>query len=241
MSKIESGKLSLNVDIVSLKDVMEGLVSIVQPQIKAKNQLFDIFIQHIQSEQVYTDSVRLNQVLLNLLSNALKFTPEGGRISVMIAQEDSPRGEKYVRTHFTVKDTGIGMSEEFQKKIFESFEREDSSRVHKTEGTGLGMAITKYIVDEMQGTIEVKGKLDQGSEFCVTVDLERVEVPEDQRLLPPWDMLVVDDDALLCQSAVQSLHELKILGKATVIDHANSQYRLLVLPVLGRDYGEGGI
>lgn len=210
MSKIESGKLSLNVDIVSLKDVMEGIVSIVQPQIKAKNQLFDIFIQHIQSEQVYTDSVRLNQVLLNLLSNALKFTPEGGRISVMIAQENSPRGDKYVRTHFTVKDTGIGMSEEFQKKVFESFEREDSSRVHKTEGTGLGMAITKYIVDEMQGTIEVKSKLDQGSEFHVTVDLERVEVPEDQRLLPPWDMLVVDDDALLCQSAVQSLHEIGV-------------------------------
>ena len=162
MSKIESGKLSLNVDIVSLRDVMEGLVSIVQPQIKARNQQFDIHIRHIQSEQVYTDSVRLNQVLLNLLSNAMKFTPEGGRITMTVAQEASPQGETYVRTHFIVKDTGIGMSEAFQKKIFDSFEREDTSRVHKTEGTGLGMAITKYIVDEMQGTIQVKSRLDHG-------------------------------------------------------------------------------
>ena len=210
MSKIESGKLSLNVDIVSLRDVMEGLVSIVQPQIKARNQQFDIHIRHIQSEQVYTDSVRLNQVLLNLLSNAMKFTPEGGRITMTVAQEASPQGETYVRTHFIVKDTGIGMSEAFQKKIFDSFEREDTSRVHKTEGTGLGMAITKYIVDEMQGTIQVKSRLDHGSEFHVTVDLERVDVPEEERRLPPWEMLVVDDDRLLCQSAVESLQEIGV-------------------------------
>lgn len=117
MSKIESGKLTLNVDAVCLRETVESIVSIIQPQVKAKKQLFDVFIQDIRRETLYCDSVRLNQVLLNLLSNALKFTPEGGNISLTVSQEDSPRGAGYVRTHFIVRDTGIGMSEEFQKKM----------------------------------------------------------------------------------------------------------------------------
>ena len=143
MSKIESGKLSLNLDLVSLQEVMESIVSIIQPQVKAKSQNFDIIIQDIQTENILCDGVRLNQVLLNLLSNAMKFTPEGGSIRVIVRQEDSPRGADFVRTHFFVADTGIGMSPEFQKRIFESFVREDKRRVQKTEGTGLGMTITK--------------------------------------------------------------------------------------------------
>ncbi len=101
-------------------------MSIIQPQVKARKQSFNIFIRKIQEENIYADSVRLNQVLLNLLSNALKFTPEGGDITVTVSQEDSPRGERYVRTHFWVKDNGMGMTKEFQKKIFESFVREDT-------------------------------------------------------------------------------------------------------------------
>ena len=121
-----------------------------------------------REENIYADSVRLNQVLLNLLSNALKFTPEGGDITVTVSQEDSPRGERYVRTHFWVKDNGMGMTKEFQKKIFESFVREDNARVRKVEGTGLGMAITKYIVDKYEGTIEVNSELNVGTEqMCI--------------------------------------------------------------------------
>lgn len=210
MSKIESGKLTLNLDLVSLREVMESIVSIIQPQIKVKKQSFNIFIQKIQTENIYADSVRLNQVLLNLLSNAMKFTPEGGDITVTVDQEDSPTGETYVRTHFWVKDTGIGMTEEFQQKIFESFVREDNARVRKTEGTGLGMTITKYIVDKSEGSIELKSEPDKGTEFHVTFDFERGESNIEEMILPKWEVLVVDDDEELCRSAADSLNEIGV-------------------------------
>ena len=119
MSKIESGKMTLNVDQVSLREVMDSIVSIVQPQVKAKKQAFHIFINDISAENVCCDSVRLNQVMINILGNAVKFTPEEGAITVSLYEEDSPKGEDYIRTHLIVKDNGIGMSEEYQKKIFD--------------------------------------------------------------------------------------------------------------------------
>lgn len=209
MSKIESGKLSLNLDLVSLRDAMESLVNIVQPQIKEKGQHFDIFIQRIETEEVCCDGVRLNQILLNLLSNAVKFTPAEGRINVYLNQEASPRGEKYVRCHFRVKDNGIGMSEEFQEKLFDSFSREDS-KVQKIEGTGLGMAITKYIVDMMEGTIEVDSSPGMGTEFHVALDLEKADVQGEDMMLPPWHMLVVDNNEDLCRSAVEALKDIGV-------------------------------
>ncbi len=215
MSKIESGKMTLNLEQVSLREVMDSIVSIVQPQVKAKNQQFEVQIYDIISENVYCDSVRLNQVLLNLLSNAIKFTPENGAINIAMYQEESPVGERYVRDHIVVKDTGIGMSEEFCKRVFESFVREDNARVNKTEGTGLGMAITKYIVDAMKGTIEVQSKQGQGTEFHVTLDVEKAEIEEVDMILPDWNMLVVDDDHLLCESTVASLKDIGIKAEWT--------------------------
>lgn len=215
MSKIESGKLTLNIDVLSLKDTMNSIVNIIQPQIKEKRQHFDIFIQDIVAEDVYCDSVRLNQVLINLLSNAIKFTPVEGRINVYLTQEASPLGEQYVRCCFRVKDNGIGMSPEFQKKIFESFSREDS-KVQKIEGTGLGMAITKYIVDKMKGTIEVQSEVGKGSEFRVVFDFEKVMVDEESMVLPPWRMLVVDNNEELCRSAVSALKEIGVSAEWTL-------------------------
>lgn len=219
MSKIESGKLSLNTHIVSLRETMDNLVNIAQPQIKAKNQAFDIFIQNIQTENVYCDSVRLNQILLNLLSNAIKFTPEHGLIHVYLRQENSPRGKNFIRCVFTVRDNGIGMTEDFQKQIFEKFSREQTQQVHKTEGSGLGMAITKAIVDAMQGTIELKSKLGEGTEFTVTFDLECADVQEIDMVLPPWKMLVVDDDEDLCRSTVNALQEIGIQAEWATSGH----------------------
>ncbi|MCI8442461.1 MAG: response regulator [Provencibacterium sp.] len=216
MSKIESGKMTLSMDQVSLREVMESIVSIVQPQMKAKKQTFDISIRDISSENVFCDSVRLNQVLLNFLSNAIKFTPDGGSIWMTLCEESSPRGEKYVRTHIYIKDNGIGMSAEFKKQIFESFSREDSSRVRKTEGTGLGMAITKYIVDAMGGTIDVDSEPGVGSEFHVTLDLERAEILEEEMILPDWNMLVVDDDQTLCETAVSSLAAIGVRAESAL-------------------------
>ena len=216
MSKIESGKMTLNSDLVSLRELMDGLVSIVQPQVRSKRQQFDVFIHDIIAENVCCDSVRLNQIMLNFLSNAVKFTPEGGVIHVSLYQKPSPKGENFVQTHLLVKDNGIGMSAEFKAKIFESFSREDSTRVHKTEGTGLGMAISKYIVDAMGGSISVESELGKGSEFHVTLDLEVAEVQEVDMVLPPWRMLVVDDDKLLCETTVASLKAIGVDAEWTL-------------------------
>ena len=213
MSKIESGKMTLNMEQISLKEVLEGITTIVQPQIKIKKQSFNVNISDVSQESVYCDSVRLNQVLLNLLSNAIKFTPEQGTISLNLYQEPSPLGPGYIRNHIKVKDNGIGMSKEFQAKIYEAFIREDKARIHKTEGTGLGMAITKYIVDAMHGTIELESEPNKGTEFHVTLDLEIADVKENDMVLPPWKMLVVDDDKTLCETTVSSLKDIGINGE----------------------------
>lgn len=210
MSKIESGKLSLNLDQISLRDTMDNIVNIVKPQIEAKKQHFDIFIQDIKAENVYCDNVRLNQILINLLSNAVKFTPEGGMVHVYLKQEDSSIGNHYVRCHFVVKDSGIGMTPEFQKTIFDTFTREKNSNVDKTEGTGLGMAITKCIVDAMGGTIKIISEPGKGSEFHVLLDFEKAVVKEEDMLLPSWRMLVVDNNKDLCLGAVSILQEIGI-------------------------------
>ncbi len=205
MSKIESGKMTLNKDQVSLREIIDSVVCIVQPQVKAKKQKFDVFIHDISIENVCCDSLRLNQVLLNLLSNAIKFTPEEGSIEMALYEESSPKGEDYIRLRLQVRDTGIGMSAEFKEKVFESFAREDRTRVQRTEGTGLGMAITKYIVDAMGGTIQVESEPGKGTEFSVVLDMEKAEILEEDMILPDWNMLVVDDDRQLCESTVQSL------------------------------------
>lgn len=210
MSKIESGKLTLNMNQISLRETMDSIVNIVQPQVKERQQHFDIFIQEIITEEVHCDSVRLNQILINLLSNALKFTPEGGRINIYLQQEPSPAGDSYVRCHFRVKDNGIGMTEEFQSKIFDTFTREEKAQIDKIEGTGLGMAITKAIVEAMKGSIEVQSEPGKGTEFHITLDLEKADTKEEDMKLPPWRMLVVDNNEELCESAVCSLKEIGI-------------------------------
>ena len=212
MSKIESGKMTLNIEQVSLKDIMQGVVNIIQPQIREKQQYFNVYIQDIPIENVCSDSLRLSQILLNLLGNAIKFTPEEGSIQVVLYEEPSPLGGHYIRTHLRVKDNGIGMTKEFQEKIFESFIREDNARVQKTEGAGLGMSITKFIVEAMGGTITVDSAPGKGTEFHVTLDMEKGIDKEEDMTLPAWNLLIIDDDEMVCESAVTSLKSLGVLA-----------------------------
>lgn len=216
MSKIESGKLTLTTEQISLKEVVEGIVNIMQPQVKTKKQTFDIHVENISTENVWCDGIRLNQVLLNLLSNATKYTPEGGSIQLSLSEEESPKGENYVRIHIKVKDNGIGMSPDFLKKIYESYSRADGARIHKTEGAGLGMAITKYIVDAMEGAIDIKSEIDKGTEFLLTFDFEKAAAVEMDMVLPSWNMLVVDDDELLCETATDALKSIGIKAEWTL-------------------------
>ena len=218
MSKIESGKMTLTAEQISLQEVVEGVVGIVQAQVKAKSQNFNVHIDKIMSEEVYCDSVRLNQVLLNLLSNAVKYTQEGGTIQLYLFQEkEAPEGkEGYVRTHIVVQDNGIGMTKEFMAHVFDSYSRADSKRVHKTEGAGLGMAITKHIIDTMEGTITVESTQGKGTRFQVILDLEKAQERELEMVLPAWKMLVVDDDETLCHTAVEALDSIGIQADWTL-------------------------
>ena len=206
ISKIESGKMTLNIEPMSLREVMDNIVNMLLPHVKEKHQQFDAAAYEILSENVYCDGVRLNQVLINLLGNAVKFTPQNGSVQVSVYQEALPEDSSCVRTHFLVDDTGIGMSKEYQKEIFESFSREDDTRVQKTEGSGLGMAITKYIVDAMGGSISVSSEQGKGSEFHVALDLKKAAEQEVDAELPAWNILVVDGSERICTSTVHSLN-----------------------------------
>ncbi len=205
MSKIENEQLTLSIEPVSLRDVMLDIVGIMQPQVREKRQRFDAYIRDVTVENVCGDNVRLNQILLNLLSNAVKFTPEEGRIQLVLQEEPSPKGDAYIRVHFRVKDNGIGMTKEFRNQIFDSFLREDHARIQKTAGAGLGMTITRYIVEAMGGTIKVESELGRGSVFHITVDMEKAMTQERKMELPDWDILVVDDDELSCENVIASL------------------------------------
>ena len=207
MSRIESGKIHLEETEVNLSEVLHDLKTIISGQIHAKQLELYMDAMDIMDEDVYCDKTRLNQVLLNLLSNAIKFTPAGGTVSVRIRQF---QGTKKGRSMYEirVKDTGIGMSREFAQKIFDPFERERTSTVSRTQGTGLGMAITKNIVDMMGGMIEIQTEKGSGTEFIVRLDL-RIQA-EHQRMekiveLEGLKALVVDDDFNTCDSVTKML------------------------------------
>ena len=207
MSRIESGKLHLEETEVSLSDVLHDLKTIISGQIHAKQLELYMDAMDVRNEDVYCDKTRLNQVLLNLLSNAVKFTPAGGTVSVRIRQcPGTVKGSELYEIR--VKDNGIGMSQEFVQKIFSPFERERTSTVSRTQGTGLGMAITKNIVNMMGGTIEVQTEQGKGTEFIVRLPL-RIQ-SEHQRIekiaeLEGLKALVVDDDFNTCDSVTKML------------------------------------
>lgn len=207
MSRIESGKIHLEETEVSLSDILHDLKTIISGHIYAKQLELYMDAMDITDEDVYCDKTRLNQVLLNLLSNAIKFTPAGGTVSVRLKQ--FPGAKKGSGLYeIRVKDSGIGMSQEFVQKIFSPFERERTSTVSRTQGTGLGMAITKNIVDMMGGTIEVRTEQGKGTEFIVRLPLR---IQSEQRSiekiaeLEDLKALVVDDDFNTCDSVTKML------------------------------------
>ncbi len=174
MSRIESGKIHLDVAPCSLSDLLASMNTIVHGQVQEKDQTLSIELSPQAYNYVCCDRLRLNQILLNLLGNAIKFTPEGGTISVAVSQTDQSR-KGYGTYEFRVKDNGIGMSPEFAKKVYEPFEREHTSTVSGIQGTGLGMAITKNLIDLMGGTIQVETAPGQGTEFIIQVEFPLVE------------------------------------------------------------------
>ena len=218
MSRIESGKVKIEEKAVHLPDLVHDVRSIIQPNVSAKRLSLFIDTMDVENEDIITDPLRLNQILLNILSNAIKFTPTGGMISIRIAQKNgAPKGRGCYE--FRIKDNGIGMSEEFQKHIFEAFSREESSTVSGIQGTGLGMSITKNIVDLMGGTIAIESEPGKGSEFivdlCFALSGQKVE-PKQIPQLEGLRALVADDDTDTCLSVSTMLSKIGMRPEWTI-------------------------
>ena len=236
MSRIESGKVTIEASEVHLPDLIHDLRTIIQANITAKQQELFIDTQDVVSEDIVTDRLRLNQVLLNILTNAIKFTPSGGTISFRVIEKPSGRAD-VADFEFRIRDNGIGMSEEFQHTIFDAFTRERTSTVSGIQGTGLGMAITKNIVDMMGGTISVSSKPGAGTEFVVNIPCKiagEKRKPEPLPQLQGLRALVADDDTNTCLSVCSMLREIGMrpdwtnYGKEAIIrakdawDHADA-------------------
>ncbi len=208
MSKVESGTISLASEGFSLSDLMSSMIQMIQPQVQAHKHHLHVHIQDIRHEDVIGDSLRIQQVFLNLMSNAVKYTPDGGEISVTVREQAVPTSSTACY-EFIVEDNGIGMSEEYLTHIFEPFSRAEDLRTSKIQGTGLGMAIAQNIVHMMNGNITVESQLGKGSKFTVTIYLRVQDVQdEDTSELADLSVLVVDDDDCACQSLCAMLDEI---------------------------------
>ncbi len=217
MSRIESGKVQIKEQECNISEMMHSLVNIIQPQVKAKQLELFIDTFEVVNEDVIADSLKINQVFINLLSNAVKYTPAGGSISFRIMQKTTFR-HGWGDYTFIVKDNGIGMSEEFIKHIFEPFERESTVTQSGIQGTGLGMAITKNIVEMMNGTISVESEQGKGSVFTVELSLRLQDVKRNAEQLKELDglrSLVVDDDMDVCDSVSKMLKQLGMRAEWT--------------------------
>ena len=213
MARIESGKMTLAQEDFNLSELVDNLITLTKPVLDEHKHNFDIHINHIEHEAVCGDSLRIQQVFVNLMSNAIKYTPDGGNIIFSI--EEKPNGFSELGCYeFTIEDNGIGMSPEFQKIMFDPFSRADDHRTTRVQGTGLGMAISRNIVNLMNGTIKVDSTLHKGTKITVTIYLELQEKEKEQdRDLMNLPVLVVDDDRTCCESTVATLKEIGIMGE----------------------------
>ena len=207
ISKVESGKLKLSPLTFSIVETVENLVNISQPMIKEKNIEFSFHINQMEKEYLYADQLRLNQIYINILSNAIKYTEPGGRVSVDLREEESTI-PGCIRLTYVVADTGMGMSPEFMATMYQPFSRQTDSRVNSIQGTGLGLAITKQMVDLLGGSIDCQSELGKGTTFTVVLDIPVADRQREDMQLDPIDVLIVDDDETMLQIAVDTLSSL---------------------------------
>ena len=207
ISKVESGKLNLCPQTVSLVETVENLMNISQPMIKEKNIDFSFRISKIEKEYIYADQLRLNQIFINILSNAIKYTEPSGSVSVDMIEEESIK-ENCVKLTYKVSDTGIGMTPEFMETMYQPFSRQTDSRVNSIQGTGLGLAITKQMVNLMEGTIDCESKVGVGTTFTVVLDIPISEQQRGEMKLNSLNVLIADDDELTLKTAVDTLESL---------------------------------
>ena len=235
MARIESGRISLAEEDFSLPELVDNLLTLTKPAIDEHHHQLEVHVEHIEHEAVCGDSLRIQQVFVNLMSNAVKYTPDGGNITFTI--KEKPNGFSELGCYeFSIEDNGIGMTPEFQKIMFEPFSRADDHRTTKVQGTGLGMAIAKNIVNLMNGDIQVESAPNKGTKITVTVYLKLQENEREQeKELLDLPVLVVDDDKTCCESTVATLREIGIAGE-WVLTGKEAVERCYVRHETNRDY-----
>ena len=209
ISKVESGKLTLSPLTFSIVETVQNLVNLSQPMIKEKNINFSFRINHMEKEYLYADQLRLNQIYINILSNAIKYTTPGGSVSVDLREEESEQ-EGCVKLIYRVADTGIGMTPEFLEKMYQPFSRQTDSRINSIQGTGLGLAITKQMVELMNGTIECQSEVEKGTTFTITLDLPIADKQLEEMRIDGVVALIADDDPVLLETAADTLESLGV-------------------------------
>ena len=209
ISKVESGKLTLSPLTFSIVETVQNLVNLSQPMIKEKNINFSFRINHMEKEYLYADQLRLNQIYINILSNAIKYTTPGGSVSVDLWEEESEQ-EGCVKLIYRVADTGIGMTPEFLEKMYQPFSRQTDSRINSIQGTGLGLAITKQMVELMNGTIECQSEVEKGTTFTITLDLPIADKQLEEMRIDGVVALIADDDPVLLETAADTLESLGV-------------------------------
>ncbi len=212
ISKVESGKLNLSPLTFSIVEIVENLMNLSQPMIKEKNIDFSFRTNRIEKEYLYADQLRLNQIYINILSNAIKYTEPGGRVSVDLREEESEK-EGCVKLIYLVSDTGIGMSPEFMEKMYQPFSRQTDSRVNSIQGTGLGLAITRQMVELMNGTIDCQSEVGKGTTFTIALDIPIAEKQLEEMRIDGVDALIADDDPILLETAADTLESLGIAAE----------------------------
>ena len=205
ISKVESGKLNMSPVTFSIAESAENLVNLAQPTVREKNIDFNFRVSRFEHEYLYADQLRINQIFINLLSNALKYTEPGGRVWVDL-EESEGETPKTVRLVYKVSDTGIGMSPEFMARMYQPFSRQTDSRVNAIQGTGLGLAITRQMIELMDGTIECVSAVGEGTTFTVTLQIPIADKLVEEMVLEPMKVLVADDDEVLLETAKDTLH-----------------------------------
>ncbi len=235
ISKVESGKLNLSPVTFSIVECAENLVNISQPMVKEKNIDFNFRISRFEHEYLYADQLRLNQIYINILSNAIKYTEPGGQVNVEM-REEAGSSEKTIRLTYIVSDTGMGMSPEFMARMYQPFSRQTDSRVNTIQGTGLGLAITKQMIELMNGSIDCQSELGKGTTFTVILELPVAEKQLEEMRLPQMRVLLADDDPVTLETAGDTLRSLgaevdtatsgaEAVGKVT----AEHDYRVVIL------------
>ena len=235
MARIESGRMSLAEEDFSLPELVDNLLTLTKPAIDEHKHQLEVKVEHIEHEAVCGDSLRIQQIFVNLMSNAVKYTPDGGNITLTI--KEKPNGFSELGCYeFSIEDNGIGMTPEFQKIMFEPFSRADDHRTTKVQGTGLGMAIARNIVNLMNGDIQVESAPNKGTKITVTVYLKLQENEKEQeKELLDLPVLVVDDDKTCCESTVATLQEIGIAGE-WVLTGKEAVERCAARRKTGRDY-----